>query len=676
MLINVRIPRRKKKSHRMAEDGPLTENDLTKLIEEKLVPVLRVTPTSLAAKEDGFSKLMAKVHPVLRLSCNGIIIEVNDKVLALLDYRAAQQLVGMSIEILLVDTSAEDAMELFQKAMPCQIIAQRRDGAKIPVELSWHQNDEEDYLVLVRDLSASEEQRTEAKIQAGLLTGIFESAVDALIIIDTAGIIQRVNGAVVEMFGHSKEDLLGSNVSILVPEPYRSQHDQYLRNFLSSGVRKVIGPGRELDAIRQNGQLFPMELTLSEVEVEGAHVFCGFVRDMTFRAKLRSEERKRHLSGELIDSIFEAAVDGLVIIDERGIVKRANAAVTDLFGYTCKELVGENVSILMPEPNRSRHDGYIRAFVESERGKVGTPGRELEGLRKNGELISVELSLSVVESNGARLFCAFVRDLALKKQQAISQELILNMLPKSIAEQLETRINTDGNAHIAHSIESATVFFGDVVGFTAMSEKLPALTVVKFLNDIFTRFDVLAAKYGLEKIKTIGDCYLCVAGIPEPFEDHAERMVCFSLDVMDALADFNANQGPLDPKFGLRCGINSGSMVAGVVGTSKFLYDIWGPTINLSARLESTAPTNSVQISKHTFQKVSHMSEFRFISRGQVFCKGIGLQDTWLVERSSEPQLHFPQTWAEKNRSLIVSLGMASLGVAAGALYWLHRKRK
>ncbi len=184
-----------------------------------------------------------------------------------------------------------------------------------------------------------------------------------------------------------------------------------------------------------------------------------------------------------------------------------------------------------------------------------------------------------------------------------------------------------------------------------------ALQVVTFLNRIFTAFDRILEELGIEKIKTIGDAYMAVSGAPVARADHVDVMLTFALKMLCELDKFNAEQGPDEPQFGLRVGVNCGTIVAGVVGTSKFLYDVWGGTFivvslscrtvlltipfsgacNLASRMESTGVDRRVQVSSHVYEKAKGNPAFRFVERGEVFCKGIGNVRTYFVEDSSTP---------------------------------------
>ena len=245
------------------------------------------------------------------------------------------------------------------------------------------------------------------------IEAILDAAIDGVIAIDEQGVIQSVNPAVERLFGYAPAELVGRNVSMLMPSPHRERHDQYLAHYVRTGEAKVIGKGRELEALRRDGTTFPIELTLSEVRTGGRRLFTGFVRDVTQRKQ--AEEALRE-SQARIQAILDTAVDGIVTIDEQGIVEIANPAIERLFGYAPADLIGRNISMLMPSPHREHHDAYLARYLSTGVAQVIGVGRELEGLCRDGTTFPLELALSEVRTNGRRRFTGIIRDVTVRKQ--------------------------------------------------------------------------------------------------------------------------------------------------------------------------------------------------------------------------------------------------------------------
>lgn len=206
-------------------------------------------------------------------------------------------------------------------------------------------------------------------------------------------------------------------------------------------------------------------------------------------------------------------------------------------------------------------------------------------------------------------------------EQAKSDELLLNILPQPIARKLK-----DGQRAIAECIDSASILFADIAGFTPLSAELGVESVVELLNDLHTGFDEIIERYKLEKIRTIGDGYMAAAGVPTPRPDHAQALA-------DAALDMIAFSHELSHKYEfpirLRIGINSGTVMAGVIGRKKFSYDIWGDPVNVASRMESHGVADSIQIAESTYELLKR--EFVTAPRGTVDIKGKGEMRTWFL---------------------------------------------
>lgn len=221
---------------------------------------------------------------------------------------------------------------------------------------------------------------------------------------------------------------------------------------------------------------------------------------------------------------------------------------------------------------------------------------------------------------------------ALEREYEYSEKLLTNMLPASIAAKLKR----NRGETIADNHDEVTILFADIVGFTPRAGKQNATELVQFLNNLFTRFDGLTEKHGLEKIKTIGDAFMVAGGMPDPQADHAIRVAYMALDMMDEARKYAVETGEVVE---LRIGVHTGPAVAGVIGTTKPLYDVWGDTVNTASRLESSGTSGKIQVTGYT----KHLLEddFMFKKRGKVTIKGKGPLDTWYLTAAND-QLIFP----------------------------------
>jgi class 3 adenylate cyclase len=205
-----------------------------------------------------------------------------------------------------------------------------------------------------------------------------------------------------------------------------------------------------------------------------------------------------------------------------------------------------------------------------------------------------------------------------------SEDLLQSLFPYEISQQLKKNHNP-----IACGYDSVSVLFADIVDFTQVCSEFSPTQTVELLNNIFSKFDYLTTEYGLEKIKTIGDEYMVVGGIPNQNLDHAEAIADLALSMQTEIAKFKNH---LNEPLSLRIGINSGAVVAGVIGSNKFVYDIWGDTVNIASRMESQGEPRKIQVSESTYLKLK--DRYIIEKRGEVAIKGMGEMNTyWLVDK-------------------------------------------
>jgi adenylate cyclase len=202
----------------------------------------------------------------------------------------------------------------------------------------------------------------------------------------------------------------------------------------------------------------------------------------------------------------------------------------------------------------------------------------------------------------------------LAEEQNKTEKLLLNVLPESVANKLK---NNDFDTARDH--KAVTIMFADLVNFTALSADMSAAALIDLLNQVFTKFDDLTEKYGVEKIKTIGDAYMVVSGAPEPRMNHAEVIAKMALDIQDILTEISASSGK-DLK--MRVGINSGPVISGVIGNRKFSYDLWGDTVNMASRMEQHGVPGKIQVTQATYKLLKN--RYKFERRGVIEIKGKG----------------------------------------------------
>ncbi|MEJ7600971.1 MAG: adenylate/guanylate cyclase domain-containing protein [Kofleriaceae bacterium] len=242
--------------------------------------------------------------------------------------------------------------------------------------------------------------------------------------------------------------------------------------------------------------------------------------------------------------------------------------------------------------------------------EIGQLGRNFNAMAETIQIHSEQLEDLVAQ-----------RTKELSAEKHTSERLLLNVLPGPIADRLRT-----GESLIVDRFEAVSVLFADIVGFTAMAQRTTPEALVTMLNEVFSAFDELAEQHGLEKIKTIGDAYMVVAGIPSPLADHAIAIAHMALDMLASVEAYGSRHGT---PMSIRVGIHTGSVVAGVIGTKKFIYDLWGDTVNTASRMESTGVPGKVQVTEVTYQLLK--DQFELESRGPIEIKGKGAMATYLL---------------------------------------------
>ncbi len=253
-------------------------------------------------------------------------------------------------------------------------------------------------------------QRTRDLTEANArLRSIIDSAVDAIVVIDARGRIESFNPGAQRLFGYAESDVLGRNVSMLMPSPYQDEHDAYIQRYLTTGQAKIIGIGREVTGRRRDGTVFPLHLSVGEMSIGGERKFTGMLHDLSPRVQL--EERLRGSEGRW-RSIVQSAVDGIIVIDAHGRIEAFNPAAERLFGYAEQDVLGQNVSMLMPQPYRDEHDRYLARYLATGVRKIIGTGREVSGQRADGTTFPLHLSVGEITVSGGPKFTGIVHDLS------------------------------------------------------------------------------------------------------------------------------------------------------------------------------------------------------------------------------------------------------------------------
>jgi PAS domain S-box-containing protein len=448
---------------------------------------------------------------------------------------------------------------------------------------------------------------------------------DLIFIHDVQGKILDVNQLACRTLGYSRDELLTMQIQDIDTQASLDQHDR---------IWEMMAPGEPvtLEGLYRSkrGQNIPVEIRVGMRKSQGQRIFLDMVRDVTDRKQI---EEALQEAEEKYRSIVENAVEGIYQCAPHGQFLSGNLALVRMFGYDAVE------DMLGPRGlNRTR-----RFYLDPDRWNSFTTLIEQTGAVYNFEsqvyaqdgstfwisenaraVRDVDGKLLYYEGTMQNITERKLAEEALFAEQEKSDRLLLNILPQAIANQLK-----QGDGSLAELFDEATILFADIVGFTHMSAQMRPIELVDMLNRIFSTFDQLAERHRLEKIKTVGDEYMVVGGLPVPMPDHVAAIAQMALDMQQAIQYFETPDGK---PFAIRIGINTGSVVAGVIGIKKFAYDLWGDTVNVASRMESQGEPGRIQVTTTVYEMLK--DQFKFEYRGGIEVKGRGTMETyWLMGR-------------------------------------------
>lgn len=462
------------------------------------------------------------------------------------------------------------------------------------------------------------------------LNAIFRQANIGMALLDENGYIIRSNPALAQMLGTSEAalkqtSLIGVVVAEDVADCSTEAEIATLKAALSSGTS--IAEKLEVRYRHRSGSTFWGSLGLSAIAAEDnqPQFFVALIEDIT-DSKLARDAL------QLTQFAIDSAADAVLWILPSGQFAYVNEAACRRLGYERSQLLERRFKQIAPDFEQTDWPGFWESLRQQQSFTFETRLQH-----RDGEIFPVDLTLNSIEFNRRQYICAFARDISERKQteealrtaQERSERLLLNILPAAIAKELK-RQNPDagrGGAAIAQRFEEVTVLFADIVGFTHLCSQLAPADLVRLLNEIFSTFDRLAQERGLEKIKTIGDAYMAVAGLPDPRDDSAEMAAELSLDMMREAARFSAYHS--EPIL-LRIGLATGPVVAGVIGLNKFSYDLWGDTVNVASRMEALGIPSCIQVTQTTYERLRH--RYVFEKRGKLQLKGKGEAIAYLLK--------------------------------------------
>jgi PAS domain S-box-containing protein len=424
----------------------------------------------------------------------------------------------------------------------------------------------------------------------------------------------EVNDSFLKFSGYSLAEIIGRTSMELHVWAHAENRVLILQMLQDNGTFRNL----EVEFRTKSGERKIGLLSAEIIDINGTQCILAAIEDITARKQAEEALRKSEAQKQ---AILLAIPDLMMRINREGYYVDFIQPKYSQMSVLKINPIGQHSSENFPPDLFQQRMFYIHRALETREVQIYEQQIQIQG-----ELLDEEIRVVPLDDNEALIL---VRDIterkraekALELEREKSEQLLLNILPQAIAEQLKREQRS-----IAEHFTDVTILFADIVGFTPLSAKMQPLELVNLLNEIFSAFDQLSEKHGLEKIKTIGDAYMVVGGLPVPRADHAEAVAAMALDMQVAINCFQATHR--EP-FQIRIGINTGQVVAGVIGIKKFIYDLWGDTVNVASRMESQGVPGCIQVTAETYLRLK--DKFIFEERGAIAVKGKGDMTTyWL----------------------------------------------
>jgi PAS domain S-box-containing protein len=666
------------------------------LLSGKRVDELRLQESLKEEQEKTKAILLSTADGVIICDDYGLIEMANPAMTRIFGY-CNDELIGSNVKMILPPKLAErhdaliraycDAPARASKLVGRSIESQgfNKAGLLVPVRVTLTEatiHKRRFFSAFIQDLTEVYRERGELQAQFVRMQAVMQASTEAVFVTDEQGNMTVVNDAACRLFEYSREELVGANVSMLMPEPHRSRHHQYIENFLFTGRSKMVATGREVYAVKKSGVSFQVHANVMHGKVDSmdsnasentdqglqsvvndgrqraSSFFAAYIRDMS-ESKKREEELI--LNTERVQAVIKASTDAVIVCDDKGTIESVNPSFTSILGYQRDEIVGQNVRLLVPLGHRSQHDLYIRSYLKTGTSRIVGSGNELEAIDKNGQSVACFLTVREGRLRDRRFFACFLRDIRESQQMQMSKNreidsiktMFASIVPPSVAQRLlkeaalESRTaaepwrsaepaQTTGLTSVSNEFASVdefpscTIFFSDLVNFTRFSSQRTPVETVTMISRVLGVWDDLIMKHKLEKVKNIGDAVLAVSNMYVPRSDHAHAVCEYALDLIEHIKRFNADNN-LD--IGARIGINTGSVVAGILKTRFKTWDIYSDSVNMASRMEHSGQSMRVHVSENTYALVRDYYDFE---ENYVQAKGVGQLTTYFITKRKD----------------------------------------
>ncbi len=403
-----------------------------------------------------------------------------------------------------------------------ELPGKRKDGSIFPMWLTVNHvqiGDVSLFTGSIFDLSAQKKAERDLSRSEAFSKAVLDTAVNPIITIDAQGLIRSFNRSAEVMLGYTQEEVIDKNVHILMPEPYHSKHDGYLQHYMAGGEPRIIGKGREVVAKTKSGKHIPIHLSVGKMDMDDETMFVGIMTDISEQKAVEQEllehrgklEELVSIATKEVEAIVETAANGVITIDEKGTIKVFNPSAEKLFGWPQREVIGQNVTMLMGKKDSQRHASYIGKFLEkseSSGNKVQNSGREIYAKKRDGTLFPAYIAIGHRElKNNKHLFVAFIRDISVQKEK--EQEL---KLAKELAEQA-AKARSAFLANMSHEIRTP---MNAIIGFSELVQQSEGLnsdtkeymdiivssskSLLTLINDILDVSKLDSGQYSLDEV--------------------------------------------------------------------------------------------------------------------------------------------------------------------------------
>jgi adenylate cyclase len=463
------------------------------------------------------------------------------------------------------------------------------------------------------------------------LNAIIRTAVDAIVVANSDGVIVSWNPAAERIFGRSEDEAIGRSLTIIIPDRYHDAHLAGIERVRSGGEHHVIGSTVELAGVRSDGTEFPLELSLATWVSDGDTYFAGILRDVSERAELMAA---LSASEARLQAVLGSATDAIIVADVQRNVVMWNPGATEMFGYKPDEIVGRPVDVIMPEHERDAALAVLGRLASGNEDYVVGSTIELAGLRRDGTEFPVELSLATWEAGGESYFSGIIRDITDRKEAeaALGEkneqlEALSSKLAKYLSRQVYDSIFSGRqDVRVESYRKKLTVFFSDIQGFTELTDRMEAESISELLNNYLSEMSRIAGEHGGTVDKFMGDGIMIFFGDPETLGEQDDAIACcrMALAMRHRIEELKHEWGRVagGVELHVRMGINTGYCTVGNFGSDDRLdYTIVGKEVNLASRLETAAAADQILIANDTYGLVS--DEFDCRPVGEMNVRGM-----------------------------------------------------